>query len=189
MKRVAVLYTTSEGQTQRIAEHMADRLRLSGVDVDLRNLKSDAPPRKLSGYASVILAASVHVGHHQREMVNFVRARRDQLQQVPAYFVSVTLSQAGAQRSGDSPEKHKQFEADVDKMIADFSRETGWRPKYILPVAGAILYTQYNFIVRFVMRRIAAKAGAATDTSHDHAYTDWDAVDRFTDRIAQEFAA
>jgi len=152
MKTAAVLYTTSQGQTQRIAKHIAGRLRLSGVDVDLRNLKRDAPPGNLSGYAAVILAASVHVGHHQREMVNFVRTHRDQLQQVPTYFVSVTLSQAGAQRTGDPPEKHKQFAPDVDKLIADFSRE-------------------------------------ATDTSYDHEYTDWATVDRFTDRIAQKFAA
>jgi menaquinone-dependent protoporphyrinogen oxidase len=46
-------------------------------------------------------------------------------------------------------------------------------------VAGTLAYSRYNFIIRFVMKRIARKNGAPTDTSRDYELTDWAALDRF----------
>ena len=43
-------------------------------------------------------------------------------------------------------------------------------------VAGRLAYTQYGLLKRFVMRRIALKAGGPVDTSRDHEMTDWDQV-------------
>ena len=54
------------------------------------------------------------------------------------------------------------------------------------PVAGALLYRQYGAIVRLVMRFIAKVAGATTDTSRDHEYTDWQMLDRFVDELAAD---
>jgi menaquinone-dependent protoporphyrinogen oxidase len=71
-------------------------------------------------------------------------------------------------------------------MIDMFVQETGWRPARVLPVAGALAYSQYNFIVRFVMKRIARKAGAPTDTSRDYEFTDWATLDRFISDAAPE---
>ena len=59
------------------------------------------------------------------------------------------------------------------------SDETGWRPARVLPVAGALAYSRYNFLIRFVMKRIARKAGAPTDTSRDYEFTNWPALDTF----------
>ena len=53
-------------------------------------------------------------------------------------------------------------------------------------VAGALLYTRYNFLVRFVMRQITKAEGGDTDTSRDYEYTDWDAVDRFAEAFARQ---
>ena len=64
-------------------------------------------------------------------------------------------------------------------MIAVFVKDTGWQPARAMPVAGALVYSKYNFFVRFVMKRIARKAGAPTDTSRDYEFTDWAALDRF----------
>jgi menaquinone-dependent protoporphyrinogen oxidase len=70
----------------------------------------------------------------------------------------------------------------VNKFIA----ETGWRPRRIELVAGALPYTKYNFLVRYVMKRISAKEGGDTDTSRDYEYTDWNAVDRFAVEFVDE---
>ena len=37
------------------------------------------------------------------------------------------------------------------------------------------------------MKRIARKAGGATDTSRDYEYTDWAALDEFVDRFSRRF--
>ncbi len=73
----------------------------------------------------------------------------------------------------------------VDKFVA----ETGWRPRRIELVAGALPYTQYNFLVRFVMRRISKAEGGDTDTSRDYEYTDWAAVDRFAVEFVEDVTA
>lgn len=189
MKPVAVFYATREGQTQRIAGHVAERLLSSGIETDLRNLLAGADPGDLCRYSGIILAASVHGGRHEREMVRFVKMHREQLEAMPASFLSVTLSQAGAQRKDEPAEKHRQFTVDVEKMIEHFCHETGWHPRRVLPVAGALTYTRYNFFLRFIMKRIAARAGAGTDSSRDYEYTDWATLDRFVDEAASEIVS
>jgi menaquinone-dependent protoporphyrinogen oxidase len=56
----------------------------------------------------------------------------------------------------------------------------------VKPVAGALLYTHYNFLVRLIMKNIARKAGASTDTSRDYDYTNWPALDKFVDDFAAQ---
>jgi menaquinone-dependent protoporphyrinogen oxidase len=52
--------------------------------------------------------------------------------------------------------------------------------------AGALAYTRYGFLLRWVMRRIArSRGGRDLDTSRDYVYTDLDSVRRF----AEEFLA
>jgi menaquinone-dependent protoporphyrinogen oxidase len=54
-----------------------------------------------------------------------------------------------------------------------------WHPAIVKIVAGALLYTHYNFFIRWVMKRIVASAGGDTDTSKDYEYTDWNDVRAF----------
>jgi phytoene dehydrogenase-like protein len=73
--RTLVLYATREGQTRRIAERIAGALRLRGHEPDVRDARTDAPT-SLSGYRGAVLAASVHRGEHEPEMIAFVRRHR-----------------------------------------------------------------------------------------------------------------
>jgi menaquinone-dependent protoporphyrinogen oxidase len=179
-----VLYATREGQTRRIATRIAEDLRERGVDVDLFDVR-EAAPIDLSPYATACVAASVHVGHHEREMIAFVKQQRDALVQLGAAFVSVTLSEAGAENPNRSDEERRQAAADVQRMMDVFFTQTGWRPDRALAVAGGLAYSQYNFIVRAIMKRIARKAGAPTDTSRDYEFTNWTAIDRFANELAE----
>jgi menaquinone-dependent protoporphyrinogen oxidase len=77
----------------------------------------------------------------------------------------------------------------VHTLLDKFFRKTGWRPKHVKPVAGALLYTKYNPLIRFVMKQIVKRAGGDTDTSRDYEYTDWVALDRFVGEFAGEIKA
>ena len=184
-KRVAVFFATREGHTQRIAERITTDLLVLGFDVDLLAVRRPLP-FSLSNYAAAVLAASVHGGSHEKEMVQFVKDHRSELERITTAFLSVTLSEAGAERRDATPVEHAQFALDVDRMLGKFFNETKWLPTLAKPVAGALLYTHYNFLVRLIMRRIAKKAGAATDTSRDYVYTDWVGLDKFVDDLAAE---
>jgi menaquinone-dependent protoporphyrinogen oxidase len=108
---------------------------------------------------------------------------------MPNAFISVTLSEAGVERIEATTEERARFIADVQKVLEAFFEQTGWRPQRVKPVAGALLYTKYNFLIRFIVKQIARKAGGDTDTSRDYEYTDWPALDRFADEITREMAA
>jgi menaquinone-dependent protoporphyrinogen oxidase len=178
---VAFFYATREGHTRRIAEHIASALRAKHVDVDVYDVNLLATPIDWSRYVTAGVAASVHVGHHEPEMIAFVRRQREDLARLGAVFLSVTLSEAGAEDRLAPKDRREQAAADAQRMIDVFIEETGWRPARALPVAGALAYSHYNFIVRFVMKRIARKAGAPTDTSRDYEFTDWARLDQFID--------
>jgi menaquinone-dependent protoporphyrinogen oxidase len=184
-KRVGVFFATREGHTQRIAERIAADLRTLGFDVDLVPILHPFP-LSLSNYSAAALAASVHAGNHEKEMVQFVKDHRLELEGITTAFLSITLSEAGAEMKDRTATERAQFVLDVDRMLDKFFNETQWRPTLAKPVAGALLYTQYGFLVRLIMRRIARKAGAATDTSHDYVYTDWQGLDKFVDDFAAE---
>lgn len=184
MKSIVVLYATREGHSRLIAERVAAALRTQGFLVDVRNLKDDAAPIKVGVHSAAIFAGSVHAGSHERELVKFVKTHRDELDLLPTALISVSLSQAGAEMLEASPQARTRSANDVQKTIDKFVEDTGWHPRWIEPVAGALVYSKYNPLVKLIMRQIAKKAGAGTDTSRDYVYTDWDGLDRFCKDLA-----
>ena len=187
MKPIGVFYATREGHTQRIAEHVAASLRQRGLEATVHDVRAHAA-FNLDQYAAAVVAGSVHAGRHEAEMVSFVKEHVAVLERLPSVFLSVTLSEAVAERPDATPAEHAKFVGDVQKVIRRFFEDTGWHPKRVKPVAGALLYTKYNFLVRCVMKRIARGAGGSTDTSRDHEYTDWVALDRFVAELADEIS-
>ena len=181
--RTAIFFATREGQARRVAEHIADTLRDRGVTADLFDVRDRRVAIDWTAYETAFVVASVHLGQHEREMIRFVRAYRPELKRLGAAFVSLSLSQAGAEDERHSAEDRRRASADVERMIDAFVAETGWQPAYVLPVAGAIAYRRYNLLVRFVMKRIARANGAPTDTSRNFELTNWAAVDRFVDAV------
>ena len=50
-------------------------------------------------------------------------------------------------------------------------------------MAGALPYTRYNWLIRRVMKRIAAKAGGDIDTTRNYEYTDWQDLRTFAEQF------
>jgi menaquinone-dependent protoporphyrinogen oxidase len=188
MKTIGILFATREGHTRKIVRHVADRLMTMGFEVELWNVKNRVPAPQLFNYDAVILAASVHGGKHEREMVKFVKKHRDELIAKPAAFLSVSLTEAGVELPDTTPTKRALSSAGVQQVLTRFFRETKWYPQRFKAVAGALLYTRYNFLTRFVMKQIAKESGGSTDTTKDHEYTDWADLDRFVDNFSAESA-
>jgi len=178
MKPVLVIYATREGHTRRIAEYLADAVRKRGLPADLVDASCLPAGFSLEGYSGALVAASVHRQNHEREMVDFVKRRAADLERIPSAFLSISLSEAGVEDPSASPERRAQAAADVEMMIQLFLRETAWRPRLVKPVAGALLYSKYNILLRFIMKLIARRAGGGTDTSRDYDYTDWAGLDK-----------
>jgi menaquinone-dependent protoporphyrinogen oxidase len=175
---VPIFYATTEGQTRRVAERIAEQIRTHGLDSRAIAILSDEASHidwdRVRGAA---VGASLHLQRHQSEALAFARVHRSELSAVPSLFFSLSL--AAASKRGAEVEA-------AQKIANGFAEKTGWQPSHIASVAGRLAYTQYNWFVRMFMRRIAEKEGESTDTSRDHEYTDWSEVDRFADRLAYE---
>jgi menaquinone-dependent protoporphyrinogen oxidase len=183
MKPYLVLYATREGHTEKIGQHLLEVMWKRGLPANLENVEQLPEKFSLEDYEGAILAASVHLHFHEAAMTRFVKLHREDLEKMPTVFLSVSLSEAGAEDAEAPPERRAQAAAEAQGLIDSFLRETNWHPSKIKAVAGALLYTKYNFLLRLVMKRIAKQAGGDTDTSRDYDYTDWAALDRLVDEL------
>lgn len=161
--RILVLYATIEGHTARIAERVAGRLRGAGHDVDLQPACEEAD---LHGYEAVMVGASIHYGHHPASLRTLLRRHRAALAARPSAFFSVSLSAK-------------------ERYLQRFLREVDWQPQATATFAGALQYSKYGPVKRLVMRAFVTLTGRDTDMSRDYEYTDWDAVDRFSEAFAR----
>ena len=177
--RAAVFYATREGQAERVAQRVGKDLRARGAHVDVIDVKDIRGTFDWCAYKAAFVVASVHAGHHEKEMIAFARHYRDELEERDTPFLSLTLSQAGAELPGNTLVQRQTAHGDALKMIRDFMEDTGWHPLHVLPVAGALMYSKYNFLVKWVMKRIAHKAGFDGPADRDYEFTNWPAVDRF----------
>lgn len=174
MSRVLILYGTTEGHTAKVARAIRGVLEQQGFDV--ATASADVMDPRPSVYDGVIVAASIHGGTYQKSVRQWVRAHAAELSSRPSAFVSVCLGVL---------QKDPKVDAELANIVARFAVETGWTPPHTKQVAGALLYRQYNFFMRWVMKRIAAKAGGNTDTSRDYEYTDWNDVRAFAGQFGR----
>lgn len=173
--KALILYGTSYGQTAKIAGRLRDHLEGKGVHVLL--IRGDELPPDLDpdGYDLIAIGASIVLSGHQKYIRRWIAEHAELLNRIPSAFFSVSGS-AGS----DDPEER----AAARKIMDSFLDRTGWQPRLKTTFAGAIMYTRYNPLIRWIMKRISAKEGRSTDTSRDHEYTDWAAVEAFGEEVS-----
>jgi menaquinone-dependent protoporphyrinogen oxidase len=174
MTRILIVYGTTDGYTSKVAQALGRALGRAGAEAEIFPASPAAPDP--GGYAGVIVAASLHNGAFQAPVRQWLKQHVDALDGVPSAFVCVCMM-ARDPRDGTRLKLYR--------LMRNFADVSGWQPSYFKPVAGALRYTQYGWLRRWMVKRIAAVTGADTDTSRDHEYTDWNDLDRF----ARSFAA
>jgi menaquinone-dependent protoporphyrinogen oxidase len=169
MPKYLILYGSTHGHTGKIAERVAQAVREGDVDAHVHDIGAGHDPNP-SDYDGVIVGASIHVGHHQRQIVDWAKKHAVALSGLPSAFFSVCLATADDDEEG---------RAAARKYIDDFQDETGWTPGESTTFAGALQYLEYDFFTRTLIRLMMRHQGHPTDTSRDYDYTDWAAVERF----------
>lgn len=175
MPAILILYGTTDGHTRKVANSVADTVRTAGCTADVVEAASAGGRIGPEGYDGVVVAASVHAGKFQGPVRRWVEMHAPVLNQMPSAFIAVCLAVLDQRPAGREA---------VEASIQRFFTQTHWLRPLHTAVAGALLYTRYNWIKRWIMKRIVAKAGGDTDTSRDYEYTDWAALRTFTRHFA-----
>lgn len=170
--KLMIVFATTEGHTESIAEYLKTAAEKKGYAVSLYH--ATVRPPSPEGYDAVIIAGSIHSGKYQTSLEHFIREYHMQLNRMQSIFLSVSLTAAS-----DDKESWNELKIQTE----DFLSSTGWSPDRVEYEAGALLYTKYDFMKRFIMRIISKKSGGDTDTSHDHVYTDWDRLSAIIDKF------
>ena len=177
--RILACYATTEGQTRKIAEFVADIVKQHGHEPAVFDATAVSGP-ELSRCNAAILAGSVHIGRYQTALVHRIHQWHEALNAMPSAFISVSMSAA----SEDSHDR-----AEVDELCQRMLREAGWAPKMTLHAAGAIRFSEYDFFKRWVVRLLARQMRREADPHADHEYTDWKSVGRFAETFLASLPA
>ena len=104
------------------------------------------------------------------QLVHYLKEHASALNEMPTALFQVSLT------STNPDEEHT---ATAQAMVHELLGKTGFEPDIVGLFAGALVYTQYGWFKRRVMRAIVKREGGDTDMSHDYEYTDWKAVEQF----------
>lgn len=168
--KLLIVYGTTEGQTRKVAEFLKAEADKTGAHTAICD--ANCNPISPEGYDGVIIATSMHMHKYQASITHYVQSYMAILNDMPSAFVSVSLS---ALSKGYDEESYKELQ----DLNAHYLIDTGWKPVMTELTAGALRYTEYDFMKKFIMRQIAKRGHGDTDTTHDHEYTDWERLKVF----------
>lgn len=172
--KVLVAYGTTEGQTRKIAETVAEQVRHLGHEVtlfDTSGLRGDLDPES---FDKLVVAGSVHERRHQESVEIFVLANVKKLVTTPTMFLSVSLAAAFEDRL-----------AEAQSYIDSFTESVGWRPTQSLPVAGAVRHGEYGYHKEQILAHIVLDGREIDDPGADHEFTDWASLAAAVEKFIQ----
>ncbi len=175
MKKIAIVYATRYGQTEKIARYIAKKIQQPGISTRLVKANTKQPPE--SDVDSIICGGPVYRGNFPGPLLAWVRTNLPFLADHPCAFFSVTLNAA---------DKHDSARTADDDLLKKFMTQTAWTPSHLASIAGALKYRDYFWLLRILMKRISRKAGGDIDTSKNYEYTDWEVVDGFVDAFLHQ---
>lgn len=172
--KTLILYSTREGQTREIATRLGVELKAMGRESDIRNLHG-IDDISWGEYDRVVIGASIHYGHFNRAVNQFIARYQQQLSEIPSAFFSVNLVARKPEKSTPetNPYTHK------------FLMNSPWKPGCCAVFAGALRYPRYGWLDKFMIRLIMKMTDGETDTRKEVVYTDWQQVAQFAAEIAQ----
>ena len=170
--KTAILYLTRDGQTKKIAEHIAAELGGEVALISLRDLPQPSAGQ-LAQFDCIVIGASIRYGHFDPILEQFIGQHYALLNQKKSAFFSVNLTARKDNRN--TPETNVY----TRKLLTRIQ----WEPDLVEVMAGALLYPRYTFFDRFMIRFIMTITKGDTDTRKEYEYTDWQKVSLFAQKI------
>ncbi len=173
MSSILIVYSTTDGHTRKICQHLQRVIERHGNQVSLADIK-DINTYRLSDFDKIVLGASIRYGKHGPDVYAFIRHNQALLESKPSAFFSVNVV-------ARKPDKRQ---ADTNPYVRKFLRQISWRPKDLAVFAGKIDYLRYSLWDRNIIRLIMWITKGPTDPTTNIEFTDWVQVEEFGRRIA-----
>ncbi|WP_232700694.1 flavodoxin domain-containing protein [Halobacterium wangiae] len=173
MASFLVYYGTGEGQTAKVADRIVETLIERGHDATAVDAAHGLGDRSLADFDAVVVGASIHAGKHQAAVTEFVEANHEALAGTPTAFFQVSMSSAT-----------EQGREQAAGYVESFLEATDWHPDRIATFGGALRFSEYGFLKRFLVKQVAKKEFPDVDRSADAEFTDWQAVADFANDVA-----
>ena len=172
MPRIALLYSSVDGQTKKICSRLETVLRSRQLQPEVFSIAGFY--KSVSEYDVIILGASVRYGKHHQLVQEFVEKNREALAQVYTVFFSVNL--VARNDNKNTPE--------TNPYLQKFLKETGWNPVMLGVFAGQLDYSKYGFWDKLMIKLIMKLTHGPTKTDTAIEYTSWERVQEFGEEIA-----
>ena len=169
-----IVYSSRAGQTQKIAETIGEGIRQQGHEVTVYSATKIPRNLEISSFSGIILGAPIYMGRYPRAIRRFITRHKFTLATRPSGFFTVCMGIAS-----QHPAERRAAIEYGNQLFATL----GWQPAQRDTFAGAVKFTRYNAITRFIMQKIAKHNGFCIDIKQDHEFTDWEAVARFTQQF------
>lgn len=168
MARILIIYSTTDGQTEKISLRLQNVLELSGHQAVLFSI-TDLSGLDLRLFDKIVIGASIRYGRHSPLVIEFIERNRGILDSKPNAFFSVNVV-------ARKPEKSR---PEANPYLQKFLRRIAWRPRELAVFAGRIDYPGYRFLDRLMIRLIMWMTRGPTDPKAVVEFTDWHQVEEF----------
>ena len=172
MNKILIIYSTTDGHTQKICHRLKQVIEAQVHQVTLTSI-GDALNMNLKSFDKIILGASIRYGKHHKQVYEFIKRNEQLLDSKPNAFFSVNVV-------ARKPEKNR---PETNPYLIKFLKQISWQPKELAVFAGRIDYKKYQFWDRQIIRLIMWITKGPTDPKTVAEFTNWEQVETFGRRI------
>lgn len=171
--RIALIYSTVDGQTLKISKLLQKELLNNGNLVELSSIEEFNS--ELTNFDKIIIGSSIRYGVHHKKIIEFINANQTTLDTLKTAFFSVNLV-------ARKPEKQT---ATTNPYVVKFFKSITWKPTIVEVFAGKLDYKKYPFFDRIMIQFIMWMTKGPTNKNVEIEYTNWDKVKEFGKTLHQ----
>ena len=174
MADVLILYSTTDGHTEKICRRIQSVVEQHGHKVALFSITDEANV-DLGTFDKIVVGASIRYGKHNKKVSDFVARNKSTLEDKTSAFFSVNLT-------ARKPDKNQ---PDTNPYLQKFLKQVSWRPNQVAVFAGKIDYPRYRIFDRLIIQLIMYITDGPTDPKTVAEFTNWDQVEDFAKVIGK----
>ena len=122
--KIALLYSTVDGQTLKISHFLKEKLEKKNCEVQLYSIAEF--DQNILDFDILVIGASIRYGVHNEKVIQFIKKNKSKLDTIKTAFFSVNLV-------ARKPEKSS---AETNPYVIKFFKSIDWKPTQVAVFAG-----------------------------------------------------